>query len=138
MLVHVHGTWVRAGITTGSIVPDSSRARCKPHVVSIEEDPVRIVRIYGDSLIVPVLRIIEATVTERTALRPFHVTPTRAAICRSPGSDLAARGTAATAIAVTHNGLALGIDVVRVAWRNSRSEEHTSELQSPMYLVCRL
>src|SRR5437764_2216445 len=23
-------------------------------------------------------------------------------------------------------------------WRNSRSEEHTSELQSPMYLVCRL
>src|SRR5437879_9556984 len=24
------------------------------------------------------------------------------------------------------------------AWRHGRSEEHTSELQSPMYLVCRL
>src|SRR5437764_7902497 len=23
-------------------------------------------------------------------------------------------------------------------WRSTRSEEHTSELQSPMYLVCRL
>src|SRR5437763_12345287 len=25
-----------------------------------------------------------------------------------------------------------------VLWRSRRSEEHTSELQSPMYLVCRL
>src|SRR5437762_10588580 len=25
-----------------------------------------------------------------------------------------------------------------VDWHDSRSEEHTSELQSPMYLVCRL
>src|SRR5437879_10918196 len=27
---------------------------------------------------------------------------------------------------------------VLVTWRTRRSEEHTSELQSPMYLVCRL
>src|SRR5437762_9667447 len=27
---------------------------------------------------------------------------------------------------------------VESAWRCNRSEEHTSELQSPMYLVCRL
>src|SRR5437762_7210380 len=27
---------------------------------------------------------------------------------------------------------------VRPAWCRRRSEEHTSELQSPMYLVCRL
>src|SRR5437764_15137961 len=100
MLVHVHGMWVGAGITTGSIVPDSSRARCEPHVVSIEEYPVRIVRIYGDSLIVPVLRIIEATVTQRTALRTFHVSPGASAIRRSTAAELAARGTAATAIAV--------------------------------------
>src|SRR5437762_4651067 len=26
----------------------------------------------------------------------------------------------------------------RARWRDGRSEEHTSELQSPMYLVCRL
>src|SRR5437764_9914876 len=26
----------------------------------------------------------------------------------------------------------------RFGWRSPRSEEHTSELQSPMYLVCRL
>src|SRR5437763_7310868 len=26
----------------------------------------------------------------------------------------------------------------RLPWRHNRSEEHTSELQSPMYLVCRL
>src|SRR5437762_4716966 len=26
----------------------------------------------------------------------------------------------------------------RTAWASLRSEEHTSELQSPMYLVCRL
>src|SRR5437762_7925437 len=27
---------------------------------------------------------------------------------------------------------------VKVVWSRERSEEHTSELQSPMYLVCRL
>src|SRR5437879_8389360 len=27
---------------------------------------------------------------------------------------------------------------VRLKWHGFRSEEHTSELQSPMYLVCRL
>src|SRR5437879_7059262 len=38
-------------------------------------------------------------------------------------------------LAVDHNGdAALGYSVSNA----SRSEEHTSELQSPMYLVCRL
>src|SRR5437764_6962156 len=32
----------------------------------------------------------------------------------------------------------LGAARVIACWRASRSEEHTSELQSPMYLVCRL
>src|SRR5437764_6486754 len=30
------------------------------------------------------------------------------------------------------------VTVVRASQRDARSEEHTSELQSPMYLVCRL
>src|SRR5438876_6448556 len=29
-------------------------------------------------------------------------------------------------------------DVRRETWQNTRSEEHTSELQSPVHLVCRL
>src|SRR5437879_11173679 len=36
-------------------------------------------------------------------------------------------------------GLASGLDhALRLSRRALRSEEHTSELQSPMYLVCRL
>src|SRR5437763_6979168 len=31
-----------------------------------------------------------------------------------------------------------GGDTFQDSWRQLRSEEHTSELQSPMYLVCRL
>src|SRR5437879_10314714 len=34
--------------------------------------------------------------------------------------------------------LAKGAGRIGETWRNARSEEHTSELQSPMYLVCRL
>src|SRR5688500_19948545 len=39
-------------------------------------------------------------------------------------------------LAPTHLGLALYIETFRVA--TTRSEEHTSELQSPCNLVCRL
>src|SRR5437763_14975711 len=35
-------------------------------------------------------------------------------------------------------GRSRSIGVARKALQNRRSEEHTSELQSPMYLVCRL
>src|SRR5437762_11228565 len=34
--------------------------------------------------------------------------------------------------------LALRVNELDLCARSSRSEEHTSELQSPMYLVCRL
>src|SRR5215510_1450916 len=98
MLVHVHGKWAPARITTGDIVPDSSRACCEPNVICVEEDAVGIVRVHGDSLIVPVLRIIEAAVTERTALRAFHIRPAGAAICGSPGTKLATVTIAASAI----------------------------------------
>ena len=58
MLVHVHRACTPAGITAGGIVPHCSCARCKPDVKSVEEDTVGVVRIYGDPLVVPVLRII--------------------------------------------------------------------------------
>src|SRR3712207_7955174 len=35
-------------------------------------------------------------------------------------------------------GQALGVDASGVVWLVGRSEEHTSELQSRQYLVCRL
>src|SRR4029434_1868904 len=116
MLVHMHGTWVRAGITTGDIVPHSSRARGKPNVICVEEDAVGVVRVHRDSLIVPVLRIIEATVTERTALRAFHISPAGAAICRSPCTKWATVGIAASAI--PNNGLRLRVNVIWITWRD--------------------
>src|ERR1017187_2231999 len=38
------------------------------------------------------------------------------------------------------NGTSFGVSaiLIRISYRPLRSEEHTSELQSPMYLVCRL
>src|SRR5437762_9945933 len=48
---------------------------------------------------------------------------------------------AATAEGTSGNsfyGLAIGMTVMTGAFAIERSEEHTSELQSPMYLVCRL
>ena len=123
MLIHVHRTCVSAvRITARGIVPNSSRARCKPNVERIEEYPIGIIRIDGDSLVVPVLRIITGAVTaisERATLRAFHITPARATVCGSPSADLAARGVAATTIIVTDNGLYLGVDVIRVTRRDS-------------------
>src|SRR5437588_133408 len=113
MLVHVHGTRVPAvRISAGGIIPNSARARRKPDVKRIDEDPVRIVRIDGDSLVVPVLGIVAlatSAVPEGAALRTFHETPSRTAIRCCPGADLAASGIAAPAIIVTNNGLHLSV-----------------------------
>src|SRR6266436_3530464 len=110
MLIHVNGACVPAiRITAGGIVPHSARARCKPHVERVEKDPVRIVRIHGDSLVVPVLGIVAlatSAVSERAALRTFHVSPARATVRGSPGAKLATIG-AATTVAIRHDGLAL-------------------------------
>ena len=122
MLIYVNGTWVRGAITTGGIVPDSSRARCKPNLEGIEEDAVGVIWVNDDSLVVPVLRIVAlatSAVSEGTALRALHETPSPAAVCRSPGAKLAAVRAAATAVAIWSNRLALCVNVVRVAWRDS-------------------
>src|SRR5262245_16095342 len=113
MLVHVHGTWVGAGVTTGNIVPDCPRSRCKPDVKGIKKHPVRIVRIDRHALVVPVLRIIHSTITEQTALRALHVSPARAAVCGSPSTELTPGSAAATTITIRGDRLALRIDVIR-------------------------
>ena len=122
MLVHVHRTCAAGvGITAGGIVPHCSCARCKPNVESVEEHAVGIVRVDRDSLVVPVLRIVAGgilAVSERAALRAFHVSPAGAAICGSPGAKLATSCAATTAIAIPNDGLRLRVDVIRVTRRD--------------------
>src|SRR5436309_6794384 len=113
--------WAHAGITTGSIVPHSSRARCKPDIEGVEKHPVRVIRIHCDSLVVPVLRVIAGAViavSERAALRALHITPTPATVRGSPGTELAAIGAAAT-VAIRRDGLALCVNVIWVARRDA-------------------
>src|SRR5437764_11690754 len=72
--------------------------------------------------------------------RDLHSFPTRRssdllAVARRPGTQ----GRFALTLAAGDDEGALGIRVAAGAQLNAeRSEEHTSELQSPMYLVCRL
>src|SRR5436190_811595 len=107
-------------ISAGNIVPDSSRASCKPDVERVEEYAIGIIWVHHHPLIVPILVIVASAglaVSERAALRPLHESPARPAISRRPGTNLAARVIAAAAIG--NNGLCLGIDVVRIARRDS-------------------
>src|SRR6266566_4705319 len=123
MLIHVNGTCASAiRITAGGIVPHSSRARCKPHVERVEEDAIRIVWVHGDSLVVPVLGIVAlatSAVSERAALRTLHISPARATVCGSPRAKLATIRTAAAAIAIRHDGLALCVNVIWVTRRDA-------------------
>src|SRR5690348_12355350 len=123
MLIHMYRARVPGvGITARGICPTGSRTRRKPHLERIEEDPVRIIRIHSDSFVVPVLRIITGTVnavSEGAALRALHVTPARTTVGASPGTQLAAIAIAAATVIIPNNGLALCVNVVRVAWRHS-------------------
>src|SRR5262245_24661568 len=118
MLIHVNGACVPAvRITAGGIVPHSARARCKPHVERVEKDPGRMVWVHCDSLVVPVLGIVAlatSAVSERAALRALHISPARATVCGSPGAKLAAISTAAAAVAIGRDGLALCVNVICV------------------------
>src|SRR4029077_4227376 len=118
----MHGTCRGAvRIAAGGIVPDSPCARSEPNVERIKEDAIRIVRIHGDSLVVPVLGIVARAVlavSKRAALRTLHEGPTRTAVSRRPATDLPPSRIAAAAIAVTNNGLCLCVDVIRVTRRD--------------------
>src|ERR1043166_5259854 len=105
------------GITAGGIVPHGSRARCEPDLERVEENTVGIIWINNHSLIVPVLGIVACAVLavpKRAALGTLHKSPACTAVGSGPGADLATRSVAAAAVTVTHNGLYLGIDVIRV------------------------
>src|SRR5438552_7046829 len=118
MLIYVHRVWVPSGITAGGIIPNCACACCKPNVEGVEEDAVGVIWVNSDALIVPVLRIIHATVSERAALRTLHVSPARPAIGGSPGAKLTSIGIATTAVVIPNDGLRLCVDVVRVTRRD--------------------
>src|SRR5438105_6775478 len=122
MLVHMHRTCAAAiGIPAGRIVPYCPCPRRKPDVKRVKEHAFGVVRVHGDPLVVPVLRIITGgilAIAQRTSLRAFHVSPAGAAICAGPCAKLATVGTAATAVAIPNDGLGLGIDVIWITRRN--------------------
>src|SRR5947207_13852494 len=81
------------GITARSIVPDSSRARCKPDLERVEEPAGGAVRINNHSLVVPVLWVIAGDVLalpERPALGTLHEGPACTAVRRSRRTNPAA------------------------------------------------
>src|ERR1051325_11442766 len=104
MLVHMHRAHAPGvGVAASRIVPYRSCPGCKPDVKSIKEHAFRVIWIYSDPLIVPVLWIIAGeilAILQGTALRPFHVRPARATICAGPRTKLTAVGTAAAGVAV--------------------------------------
>src|SRR5256885_2541640 len=118
MLIYVHRPWVPSGITARKIVPHTSCARCKPDVKGVEEDAVGIIWVNRNALIVPVLGIIETTVTERAALRAFHISPARPAIRASPRTKLATVGITTPTVVIPNNGLRLRVNVIRIARRH--------------------
>src|SRR4029453_82276 len=105
------------GTAAGGIVPHGSCAGREPDLKSIEEHAIGIIWINNHTLIVPVLGIVACAVlavSQRAALGTLHESPACTAVGRPPSADLAARGTAAAEITVTHNGLYLGIQVIVV------------------------
>src|SRR5437773_826307 len=98
-----------------------SVARGKPDIERAEENPLRIIRINGDALVVIVLEVIAGlvvTVSERAALRTFHITPSIAAVCRSPGTQLAGGLILAPVVVILGNGLDLCVNVIGVTRRD--------------------
>src|SRR5437764_14117208 len=72
---------------------------------------------------------------------PPRVTSVGDSFIQSPGylADLHSFPTRRSSDLLDHAGRSGGIrGSWPCGWRRPRSEEHTSELQSPMYLVCRL
>src|SRR6059058_1124969 len=95
-------------IAAGCVVERCTRAGGEPNFEGADEDTVRVVRVYGDGLVVPVLWVIAGA---------GHLCPVRAAIGRDPDAELAARGVVAAAVVNGRDGLHLCIDIVRVAGR---------------------
>src|SRR5690348_17528280 len=81
--------------------------------------------------------------SERLVVRADHQTPSTppAARCPAPGFPAPLAATPRSQSGQRECGPERAPDCVgggSAAWEPSRSEEHTSELQSPVHLVCRL
>ena len=75
--------------------------RPRTRLRSVEKDTVRIIRVHGDALVVPILGIIAGTVaavSEGGARRTGNLRPGSAAIRRSIGAELAAGSIVAAGI----------------------------------------
>src|SRR2546421_6123345 len=82
MLVHMH-SFVRGAVAAGRIVPSRTWVLPEPDFEGVEESAVRVIRIHGDPLVVPVLGIIagrESAVHQRSPGRAGNLTPGDAAI----------------------------------------------------------
>src|SRR5207248_1927209 len=82
VLIHVHAI-VRRAITASGIIPNEIPVGPEPDLEGVEKDAVRIVRINGNALVVPVLRIVArrgAAVSEGSARRAGDLSPGYAAV----------------------------------------------------------
>src|SRR5437764_11741251 len=86
-----------------------------------------------DDLVVPLLLFLMGATIDIHTLPLHDALP----ICRPAGAGFSRLGARRRADACTARRRRLA-DVPPRRGRHGRSEEHTSELQSPMYLVCRL
>src|ERR1017187_5738020 len=96
-----------------------------------DSSPLPLYRVYGNS---GLLQVGALTVKESLPITNASNAPT--IVITSPGHGLST-GQMVTISGVLGNTAANGVFAATVI-DGDRSEEHTSELQSPMYLVCRL
>src|SRR2546421_8803344 len=92
MLIHVHSL-VRGAVAAGRIVPGRTWILPEPDFEGVEESAVRVIRIHGDPLVVPVLGIIagrESAVHQRSTGRAGNLSPGGATIRGPISAELTA------------------------------------------------
>src|SRR5437660_5388256 len=96
MLVHMH-SFVRGAVAAGRIVPGRTWVLPEPDFEGVEESAIRVIRIHGDPLIVPILRVVagrEAAVHKRSTGRAGNLSPGDATVRGPIGAELTAIGIA--------------------------------------------
>ena len=115
VLIHMYD--VAAAVTARGVVPKRISVGPKPDIESAKEDAVGIVRIDGDGLVVPILRVIAGAagaVEQGSSGRTGNLAPSHTSIRRAIRAVLATRGAAAAAVGVRDNRLHLRVEVVRI------------------------
>src|SRR5205823_9933941 len=116
-LVCVHHLGV-AAVTTSGVDPRRVSIFPKINLIGVENDAVRIVWIYRDTLIIPILVVIvgaTAAIDERRSGRAGNLPPSRSAV-RAPPCRKFATGPAATRLCL--DCLHLRVNDVWIARRN--------------------